>query len=206
MKREEAFERIREIQRIAERTTLYTMLPGAQAVIGGLLALAGCAASYAMLGSTDFGELLALSFGTQVGFFAMWAVIGLAAVAQHVVLTMRAARRLGVSPVGRPGRVAGFSLTPSIFVAIVLSLRFLQDECLGYAAPVWMMCYGTGVYAAGLFSVRLPRLLGLGFIAMGAAGLVFFVEYGVLLTAASFGMLHVIFGLAVISRSRQSAS
>ena len=30
-------------------------------------------------------------------------------------------------------------------------------------APVWMMCYGTGVYAAGLFSVRLPRLLGLAF-------------------------------------------
>ena len=28
-----------------------------------------------------------------------------------------------------------------------------------YIAPIWMMCYGTGVYAAGLFSVRLPRLL-----------------------------------------------
>ena len=67
-----------------------------------------------------------------------------------------------------------------------------------------MMCYGTGVYAAGLFSVRLPRLLGIGFIIMGAAGLLFFARYGLLLVALSFGLLHIIFGMTVLSRIKQN--
>jgi hypothetical protein len=61
MQRDEALERIAEIQRIAERTTLYTRLPGISAVIGGLMALAGCIISYLLIGSLDFAELANLS-------------------------------------------------------------------------------------------------------------------------------------------------
>ena len=88
-------------------------------------------------------------------------------------------------------------------VAVVLTAKFLVDCQMQYITPVWMMCYGTGVYAAGLFSVRLPRLLGLAFIGLGAVGLLHFQEYGVVLGAASFGLLHVAFGLVVLARSRR---
>jgi hypothetical protein len=64
---DEAQARIREIQRIMERATLFTLLPGTAAVVGGLMVLAGCVASFAMVGSAalSFG-LLHIGFGLYV--------------------------------------------------------------------------------------------------------------------------------------------
>ena len=59
---DEAKTRMQEIQRIMERATLFTLLPGAPAVLGGLLVLVGCAISYAMFRSLDFADILGLSF------------------------------------------------------------------------------------------------------------------------------------------------
>ena len=203
MKREDAQARIQEVQRIMERTTLYTRLPGASAVIGGVLALVGCGVSGLILRSPDFARAADLTRVGQIGLWAMWALIGIAAVAQEVVLTTRAAKSQGQPPMDRPARLTTYSLTPSVLVALVLTIEFLLEGHLQYLAPVWMMCYGTGIYAAGLFSIRLPRLLGLAFIGMGAVGLLCFPGYGVALVACSFGLLHIVFGLLVIQRSRQ---
>lgn len=212
MDHEDARQRMREIQRIMERTTLYTLLPGKAAIIGGVLALLGCAVSYAMLRSVDFGVLLKRPLPLQAGFLAMWAFIAVAAVTQDVVITARAARRQNISPTARPGRFAAYALTPSVLVAAMLTVKIVLDtdagamqaQALRYLAPIWMMCYGTGVYAGGLFSVALPRRLGIGFILLGAAGLLGFERYGLILTALSFGLLHIAFGVVVIGRARQS--
>ncbi len=103
--------------------------------------------------------------------------------------------------------MAAFSLTPSVMVAAVLTLKFLMpavprpDE-VRYIVPVWMMLYGTGVYTAGLFSIRPPRILGLLFVAMGALSLLVFPELGVVSAAVSFGAMHVIFGLYIVRKRR----
>jgi len=212
MDRAEAEARMREVQRIMERTTLYTLLPGPSALIGGALVLAGCAVSYAMLRSVDFGALVNASIEAQWAFCILWTAIGAIAVAQEVVLAARAARRQGISPTARPARFAAFSLTPAIFTAVILTFKLLMDatvdfapQLIRYVVPLWMMCYGTGVYTAGLFSIRLPRLLGLAFIGLGAIALLCFPGYGVATAAVSFGLLHIVFGLVVLSRSRGSA-
>jgi hypothetical protein len=197
---DEAQVRMQEMQRIMERTTLYTLLPGAPAIIGGAAALVGCIASYLIMRSVDFERVLDLSAGARIGFCAMWVVIGVFGVAQEILLTARAARMEGVSPVARPARFAAFSLSPSVVVAAVMTLKLALDSHVQYVVPVWMMCYGTGVYAAGLFSLRLPRMLGLAFIVMGAVGLLLFPQYGVLLAAVSFGAMHIAFGLLVLAR------
>jgi hypothetical protein len=88
-----------------------------------------------------------------------------------------------------------------VIVAVVITAKLLIDHRIEYVAPVWMMCYGTGLYAAGLFSVRLPRALGLAFIATGALALLALPEFGILLTGISFGLYHVAFGVAVLRRS-----
>jgi len=203
MDRDEAQERVREVQRIMERTTLYTLLPGTPAVVGGLLALAGCAGSWFLLRSLDFKDMLGLSQGAQIGFCAMWVLIGIVAVTQEILWTRRAAKRQGISPTARPARFATLSLSPSLIVAVVLSIQFLLAHEPRYIVPVWIMCYGTGLYAAGLFSVRLPRVLGLAFIVTGAVGLLWFAEYGVVLAALSFGVLHLAFGAAILLKTRR---
>lgn len=206
-----ALDRLAEIQRIAETTTLYTLLPGPAAIVGGTLVFIGCAVSYFMIRSADFAQLMSCSTGYRVLFLGMWTTIGAIAVGQEMIFANRDARRKGIALYGRPGKLSALSLTPNIFIAIVLTIQLLIDadsETAGrfvrYITPIWMMCYGTGVYAAGLFSVRLPRLLGISFIIMGAAGLLFFAKYGLVLVALSFGLLHIIFGMAVLNRIKHN--
>jgi len=223
---DEAQARMQEIQRIMERATLFTLLPGTPAVIGGLLVLAGCAVSYAMFRSLDFADILHLSVVSQAAFCVLWFAIGVIGVLLEVILTTRAAARQQLLPADRPMRVAAFSLTPSVVVAMVLTVKFLlpvdprvwemiwtfnfniplepKAEEIQYIVPVWMMLYGTGVYTAGLFSIRPPRILGLAFIALGIVALLCFPEYGVVSAALSFGLLHIVFGIYILWKQRQA--
>ncbi len=226
MNANEAQDRMQEIQRIMERATLFTLLPGVPALVGGLMVLAGCAVSYAMFRSLDFADLLQISVNNQVAFCVMWFAIGVIGVVLEVVLTTRAAARQQLVPVDRPMRVAAFSLTPSVIVAVVLTIKFLcpvdarfwemlwtlnfnlplepKAAEIQYIVPVWMMLYGTGVYTAGLFSIRPPRILGLTFLGMGVVALLCFPQYGVVSAALSFGLLHVVFGLYIILKQRRT--
>ncbi len=211
MNADEARQRMVEIQRIMERATLFTQLPGTAAVVGGLMVLAGCAVSYAMIRSLDFARILDLSIAQQVAFCLMWFLIGLAGIVLEVLLTARAAKRAGLATDVRSARVAAFSLTPSVVVAMVLTVKFLiptqpRAEEIQYIVPVWMMLYGTGVYTAGLFSVQPPRMLGLSFLALGIVALLAFPGYGLVWAAVSFGLLHIIFGVYVLRKQRQEQS
>lgn len=208
---DEAQARMREIQRIMERATLFTLLPGTPAVLGGLLVLAGCAVSYGMCRSLDFADILHLSVDSQIAFCVMWFAIGVAGLLIEVLFTARAAARQQVAPAERPARVAAFSLTPSVVVAMVLTVKFLiplepKAEEIQYIVPVWMMLYGTGVYTAGLFSLRAPRVLGLAFIALGVVALLAFPQYGVIAAALSFGLLHIVFGLYILWKQRRTVA
>jgi hypothetical protein len=208
MEIDEARQRMQEIQRIMERTTLFTQLPGMAAVGGGILVLVGCAASYGMFRSLDFADFLTMSIVRQGVFCVMWFVIAVVGVLLEVVLTARRAKQMDLSPTARSARVAAFSLTPSIVVAMVLTVKFLipvvpRPEEVQYIVPIWMMLYGTGVYTAGLFSIRAPRILGLAFCGLGVVALLAFPAYGVVSAALSFGLLHILFGLYILGKQRQ---
>lgn len=219
MDHDEAQIRMQEIQRIMERATLWTILPGASAIIGGVMVLCGSLISYLMFRSLenpgfspiDFASLLDLSLNAQIAFCVMWFLIGVGGILAEIHFAQLQAKRQGISPKGRSARLAFFSLTPSVVVAMVLTVKFLaptelRTQEIQYIAPVWMMLYGTGVYTAGLFSVRAPRMLGLVFIAAGVASISLFQSYGVVTAAVSFGLFHIIFGLFVISKRKAGLS
>ncbi len=206
MEVDEAQARMREIQRIMETATLFTLLPSTAAIVGGLLVFVGCGASYWILNSLNFAEILRLSMSGRIALCLMWFVIAVASVAVNVLFTARLAARQQIAVNPRPAQVAMFSLTPCVVVALVLTYQFLvlgPPEEIRYIAPVWMMLYGTGVYTAGLFSIRAPRLLGLAFLLTGIVALLGFPDYGVIFVALSFGLLHVVFGTYVLSKRRQ---
>ena len=66
MEVDEAQARMREIQRIMETATLFTLLPGTAAIVGGLLVLLGCGVSYWLLNSLDFADIVQLSMPGRV--------------------------------------------------------------------------------------------------------------------------------------------
>ena len=208
MDRAEARARMEEIQRIMERATLWTLLPGTAAVVGGILVLIGCGVSYGMIHSVDFAAMLEIPISQQAVFCVMWFAIGVLGILLETVLTARAAKKQGMSPTVRSARVATFSLTPPVVVAMVLTVKFLiptepRPEEIQYIVPVWMMLYGTGVYTAGLFSIRAPRVLGLAFMAFGIVSLMALQQFGVVTAALSFGLLHIVFGFYILRKQQQ---
>jgi hypothetical protein len=215
MDQDEARIRMQEIQRIMERTTLWTILPGKSAIIGGLMVLGGCLVSYLMFGTIDnpnfsridFASLIDLSLNAQITFCVLWFLIGVGGVVVEIHFAQSQAKRQGVSPKGRSAKLAFFSLTPGVVIAMVLTVKFLAPTLLRtqevqYIAPIWMMLYGIGVYTAGLFSIRAPRILGMAFIAAGAVSIALFQQYGVITAALSFGLFHIAFGLYVIRKRK----
>ena len=215
MEHDEAQIRMQEIQRIMERTTLWTILPGTSAIIGGLMVLGGCLVSYLMFATIDnpsfsqidFASLIDLSLNAQIIFCVLWFLIGVGGVVAEIHFARLQANKQGISPKGRSARLAFFSLTPGVIIAMVLTVKFLiptelRTQEIQYIAPIWMMLYGTGVYTAGLFSIRAPRILGMAFIGAGAASISFFQQYGVITAALSFGLFHIAFGLYVIRKRR----
>jgi hypothetical protein len=203
---DEAQARMREIQRIMETATLFTLLPGTAAIIGGLLVFLGCGTSYWLMKSLDFADIMQLSLPGRTALCLMWLAIAVVSVAVNVLFTARLAARQGITINPRPAQVAMFSLTPCVVVAAVLTFQFFvlgQPGEVRYIAPVWMLLYGTGVYTAGLFSIRAPRVLGLAFLLAGIVALFGFPAYGVLAVGVSFGLLHVLFGTYVLMKQRQ---
>ena len=199
MDADEAQDRMQEIQRIMERATLFTLLPGTPAILGGLLVLVGCAVSYSLTRSLDFADILQLRPRTiRSPSAACGSLIGVIGVLLEVIFTSRAAAKQNLVPPDRPMRVAAFSLTPSVIVAMVLTVKFLipvdpRPEEIQYIVPVWMMLYGTGVYTAGLFSIRPPRVLGLVFSPWALLPCCVSRQYGVVSAALSFGLFHIVF-------------
>jgi hypothetical protein len=211
MNKSEALERINEIQRIAERTTLYSMLPGSAAIIGGIIALAASAISYQVMASPDVAVILNLPVWQQLFLAVMWVVLIASAVVIDIVFTTREARRKNLV-LGRPGKLAALSLTPALMIALLITIRMMVDletaipaHAVRYLPPIWIMSYGVGIYSAGLFSVKLPRYFGIAFIIMGALNLLVMTHYGILFVALSFGLLHILFGSLVLHRKRLNA-
>lgn len=201
MSRSEALAQVEAVQRVVEQTHLYGRLPGWVAIFSGVLTLLGCAASYAMINSLDFQAVAALPMSAQFTFGLLWFAIFCVSIGTEVVVGTRAMRGANV----QAARRAAWSLVPFVLVAMALSTRFLVDLRYDYIVPMWAMVWGAGIFAAGQFSDRTPRLMGAAFALLGGYGLIYFPHLGLVLAALTFGLLHIGFGAYVVATRKDAA-
>jgi hypothetical protein len=62
---------------------------------------------------------------------------------------------------------------------------------------VWLLLYGTGLLAGGVFSVPVVRLTGAIFMLLGFAAVLMPPEYGNLWLGAGFGVLQIVGGVYI---------
>ncbi len=107
---------------------------------------------------------------------------------------------VGLGLFSRPGRRFLLGVFAPIAAGAVLTLALFQIGARSLLPGAWLLLYGTGIVTGGAFAVRIVPVMGLAFMALGAAGLFCPPAWGDLLLAAGFGGIHLLFG-ALIARS-----
>jgi hypothetical protein len=181
-----AAENLRFIRDAMERASAFTAVPGWGGVFMGASAIVAAVISGPPDGSVRWVTVwLADAAGA--------AAIGLAAMS---IKARRSGAPLASAPAYRfalafvPPLVAGMVLTP------VFALMGLAERLPG----CWLLLYGTAVTTGGAFSVRIVPIMGLCFMALGAAAFAAPAAWGHWFMAAGFGGLQIGFGWVIARR------
>ena len=179
-----AIDNIRFIRDAMSRATEFTAVPGWGGVMMGVTAIVAAAVS----GPPD----------DSLRWVLIWFVdAGLAAAIALTTMTIKA-RRIG-APLSSaaPARRFALAYLPPLVAGMVLTPVFVTFGLMARLPGCWLLLYGTAAATGGAFSVRVVPLMGLCFMALGAAAFAAPAAWGHWLMAAGFGGLHIAFGLVI---------
>lgn len=181
-----AMDNLSYIRSAMERAGTFTAVPGWGGVAMGISALLASA--------------VAASRGMPHQWLMVWLAEAVIGTVIGVIAMSRKARRIGAPMLGHQGRRFFLSYAPPILVGAVLTVVLYRGGLGAQLPGMWMLCYGTGVVTGGAFSVRVVPVMGLCFMALGAATLALPASWGNWMLAAGFGGLHILFGLVIARR------
>jgi hypothetical protein len=181
-----AEESLKFIRRTMERSSTFTAVPGLGGAGMGAIGLAATvlAANQRSPERWLLVWLLAAAVAFSVGVTAMW----------------RKAAHLGAPLTGAVGRRFAMSLAAPLVAGAALTWGVWIHDDWALMPAVWLLLYGTGLLAGGVFSVAAVRLLGLAFMALGVAALATPPAWGNVWLGMGFGGLQLVFGLYIARR------
>ena len=180
-----AMDNLRYIRETMERASSFTAVPGRGQVAIGVTALV---ATY-----------VASHQPSARGWLGTWLAEAIISLLIAGWLMDRKARASGTPLLSGPGRKVAFSLSPPMIVGALLTVVLFRSGLTGAIPGMWLLLYGTGVVTGGMYSVSIVPVMGICFMALGAAGIFAPAAWGNWLMAAGFGGLHIIFG-GIIAR------
>jgi hypothetical protein len=200
MNREEIIKNIDYIKEIIESSNLYTNLSGLAGILCGIFAGIGCIISYSLLGSFNLTASLMQSNLSMLGI--LWLIVFMAALVVQIGFTVRKAHTTGVQPWTKLCHQIIFALLPSLLAGALLTLYLVKYNQSIFIPGVWILLYGVGIAASGMFSIITVRLLGWAFILTSVLPLFVYPEYGLIFMALTFGIYHIIYGLIISVKYR----
>ena len=154
-----------------------------------------------IVGVTAFGAaLIARRQGVPAAWLGIWlgeAVLSFAIACGAMLRKARASRQPLFS---MPGKRFALSFSPPLVVGLLLTVALWHHGLYEAMPGMWLLVYGTGIVTGGAFSVRVVPVMGLCFMALGAAALFLPFAWRDWLMAAGFGGLHIVFGIIIARR------
>ena len=151
----------------------------------------------AMGGTALAASWIASRQGSGAEWLAVWLAEAVLALGIGGLAMIRKAGLARTPLFTRAGKLFARSFAPAILAGAVLTPVFYRAGLVGKLPGLWMLLYGAAVTAGGAFSVRAVPLLGMSFMALGAAAFLAPSAWGDLLMAAGFGGLQIGFGLVI---------
>jgi len=182
-----ALDHLRYIRETMEQAGSFTAVPG-----WGVAGIGATALATAAVASRQ---------PSAVAWLVTWLIEAAIAVSFAGLALWRKARASGVPLLSGPFRRFAFSFSMPLLAGAALTFAvFFRAGAVEPLPGLWLLLYGTAVVCGGVFSVRIVPVMGLCFMALGAATLVAPAGWGDALLAAGFGGLHIVFGLLIARR------
>jgi hypothetical protein len=180
-----AIDNLAFIRETMERSTSFTAVPGYGGILMGVTAIGAAyiASRQPLLGDSLATWLIEAALAFAIGMLAMW----------------QKSKIAGQSLVSAPAMKFARSFVPPMLAGGLITLGLCRYEQFYLLPPVCMLTYGAAVVCGGAFSARIVPVMGWCFMALGAIAFILPISYGNTMMAASFGLLHIIFG-AIIAR------
>jgi len=137
---------------------------------------------------------------TSRGWLAVWLLEAVLALLIALYATQRKARAADTELWSGPARKFAFSFFPPILAGALLTAALYRGGMTGLLPASWLMLYGAAVMAAGTFSVKVVPVMGGSFLLCGGLALLAPAAWTNWVMAATFGGLHMVFGIIIARR------
>lgn len=198
MKKERDYIRdITEIRTMMERSSKFLSLSGWAGIMAGIYALAGAYIAYAFLNFQP-EELFYSSSGTSSSNMLEVVLLGLTilslALVTAVLLSYKRAGKRGEKLWNPTAKQLLINMAVPLVTGGLLIILMIYKGLIGLIAPFSLLFYGLALFIAGRYTYKEVRTLGLIQIILGLISS-YFIEYGLLIWALGFGIVHIIYGL-----------
>ena len=174
------------IRRTMERSSTFTAVPGLGGVGMGVVGLVAA--------------VFAANQRSAEQWLIVWLLAAAVALSIGVSAMLRKAARLGAPLTGAVGRRFAMGLAAPLVAGAALTWGVWMHDDWAVMPAVWLLLYGTGVLAGGVFSVAAVRVLGVALMALGVAALATPPAWGNVWLGTGFGGLQLAFGLYIARR------
>lgn len=186
---------IAEIRSMMERSSKFLSLSGLSGIMAGTYALAGAYIAYNFY---SFNPDQIVYDTLNSGNLSKVILLAIAI----LILTLGTAMFLSYKKADKRGEIVWNATSKRMITNLAIPLLaggifiviLLSKGLIGLIAPLTLLFYGLAMYNASKFTYDEIKFLGL--IQMGL-GLIssWFIEYGLLLWAIGFGVVHIIYGI-----------
>ena len=177
---------LRFIREAMARSTTFSAVPGAGGVLMGVIGSA--AAATAALQPSPNRWLL------------VWVVAAIAAAGVGVSAIVIKAARAGLALTGATPQRFALGLAAPIAAGAAITYALWTAGTYTAMPAVWLLLYGAGVLAGGVFTVPVVRLTGALFMLLGFVAVVTPPSLGNVWLGVAFGALHISSGIIIMRR------
>ncbi|OFY40876.1 MAG: hypothetical protein A2X18_02580 [Bacteroidetes bacterium GWF2_40_14] len=189
---------ITEIRSMMERSSKFLALSGWEGILAGIYALTGALVAYKVFNFNPDKLLYTIeSGGTSAGFtnvIILAIAVLIMALGTAVLFSNMKAGKRGEKLWNLTTRRLLVNMSVPLVAGGLLILILISNGLIGLIAPCTLIFYGFALYNASMLTYKAVRILAFVEMGLGLAG-AYFVEYGLLIWALGFGVVHIIYGI-----------
>lgn len=179
-----ARENLRYIRDTIEAAHTFTTVPGKGCIAMGITALVA-------VGLESIPSL-------APAWLPIWVGAAIAACAFALLFMESKARAQGLSLQRAVARRFFMTLAPAFLSGAILTAALGEQVSRELISGMWLLLYGAGIAACGLFSIPVVGVAGIGFMALGTIALWLPVGSAPIVLALGFGGIHLALGVLVM--------